>query len=520
MFLILTFIISLVTLGIIGFLAMVFDSIFIVIAGILVMSLGFSLLLKHLITKSLTNVDDLVNRINENDLTSKIGKGNSLIASSVFEKLQLALVRLKSNLKQQVKEATDISDISEKLETISEENNIAMNNISNSSELTSTNIEKQSAMLQNINNEIDKVVSTLDRTDLDMDNTVDFTTRSIVSTESGIESTKEVQEKMEETKELISETSEKVRGLEQSSKDIAELLTLISAIAEQTNMLALNASIEAARAGEHGRGFAVVAEEVRKLSNETNTVSDTINEVISGILGEISNISDSMDEETQHMNQCYGLMENNLQEFSKVKDSLRESLSKIHSTSDDVKKVKLQVQEVSKDLLESSNFAMEISSLMEETTAEVLLQNERSVEIKEIIKGLNEQSRNMLDYVASKVMEGKMLKEVYSIRNLYKKDKIDLNNVSTICKETNMDVIYITDTNGQVNICNETPSLGLNLYDVDESFPPLRDGSVEFVATPIKKRVEDDKLFKFLAISDKEGRLYQVGLSISSLLEF
>lgn len=520
MFLILTFITSLIALGIVAFLAITFDSILIVVLATLVMSLGLCLFLKHLIEKNLTSVDHLVNRILENDLTSKMEKYNSIIATSMYDKLKTTMDRLKSNFKNQVKDATDMSELGEKLESISEENNIAMKNIATSSELTSTNIEKQSAMLQNVHKEIDHVVNTLDKTDLEMDHTVDFTTKSITATENGIESTKEVQQKMAVTREMILDTSEKVKGLAQSSKDIVELLTLISAIAEQTNMLALNASIEAARAGEHGHGFAVVAEEVRKLSNETNSVSDNIDQVINGILEEVSLISNAMAEETIHMDESYHLMEKNLKEFSIVKDSLRESLSKIHATSEDVKKVNAQVKDVSKDILESSNFSMEISSLMEESTAEVLLQNERSAEIQEIIQRLNEQSSHMLDYVASKVMEGKMLKEVNHVKALFKNNKIDAQNISDISHKIHMDLLYITDTSGSVEICNDPMALGLNLYEVDKSFATLKDEGAEFVSTPIKKRVEDDQLFKFLAVSDREGRLYQVGLSMDSLLKF
>ena len=520
MFIILTFITSLIALGLIAFIGITFESVLIASLAVIVLSLVLSFLLKYLISKELTIIGDLVNRINENDLTNEIGKNNSIMASSMFQKLETTMDRLKSNFKNQVQEATNISELGEKLADISEENNIAMRNIATSSELTSSNNEKQSAMLQNVHSEIDAVVSTLSKTDLEMDNTVDFTRHSITSTENGIESTREVQKQMEITRELITQTSNQMKGLEQSSKDIADLLTLISSIAEQTNLLALNASIEAARAGEHGRGFAVVADEVRKLSTETNSVSDNIEQVIKGVLKEISLISDSMEEESSHMNESYNLMEKNLGEFSSVKDSLRESLSKINASGEDIKKVKSQVENVSNDILESSNFSMEISSLMEESTAEVLLQNERTAEIQEIIKSLNEQSSHMLDYVASKVMEGKMLKDVNIIEDLFKNNKINNNNVANYCKDINVDVIYITDTNGAVNICNETGSMGLNLYQVDDSYPPLKDGSVEYVVTPIKRRVEDDQLFKFLAISDKDQRIYQVGLSMESLLKF
>ena len=103
-------------------------------------------------------------------------------------------------------------------------------------------------------------------------------------------SIEEIKRQVTETTSVVNQatqatrvTTETVSGLSHSAQKIGEVIAMIQAIAEQTNLLALNATIEAARAGEHGKGFAVVASEVKELANQTSKATEEISTQIQGI---------------------------------------------------------------------------------------------------------------------------------------------------------------------------------------------------------------------------------------------
>ena len=126
----------------------------------------------------------------------------------------------------------------------------------------------------------------------------DLANHAAAGIEGALSAMHETVENAKSVAELIRTAGEKIMQLDQSSKKIGGIIQVIKEIADQTNLLALNAAIEAARAGEQGRGFAVVADEVRKLAESTSKATNEIAGLIGEIQGQVDSAVSEMREAT------------------------------------------------------------------------------------------------------------------------------------------------------------------------------------------------------------------------------
>jgi methyl-accepting chemotaxis protein len=214
----------------------------------------------------------------------------------------------------------------------------ASSQISSSTEEMAAGAQEQSAQATEVAGSVEEMTKTILETTKNSSNAAEYAKEAGTIANEGGKVVAETIQGMNRIAETVKKSAETVQALGKSSDEIGKIIQVINDIADQTNLLALNAAIEAARAGEQGRGFAVVADEVRKLAERTTTATKEIAAMIKQIQSDTSLAVGSMDEGTKEV-----------EKGKRLTDKAGESLQKIIKAADRVVDVVTQVAAASEE---------------------------------------------------------------------------------------------------------------------------------------------------------------------------
>jgi methyl-accepting chemotaxis protein len=168
------------------------------------------------------------------------------------------------------------------------------NTISNNTDALAAATLEQSSQAEEVASAVEELSATITQNAISSQKTSDLATENGKLAENGGNIVQETIVKMKDIASVVSASADQIEELGRASSKIGEIISVIDEIADQTNLLALNAAIEAARAGEQGRGFAVVADEVRKLAERTSDATKQISTMIIDVQKETQKAVDAM----------------------------------------------------------------------------------------------------------------------------------------------------------------------------------------------------------------------------------
>ncbi len=288
------------------------------------------------IIKSLSEGVSIADKLSNGDLTMEI------TPKSKDETGQL-LIAMKKMLDYLRKNVSEMSGIAETLATTSEELNSSAGNLSDNAQRQAASVDETSASIQELTTTFQKVSG---------------------HASSIREKSSQSLNKAKNYKTLLEQASEEMNGLSVSAEKIGDIVKVINDIADQTNLLSLNAAIEAARAGEHGRGFAVVAEAISTLATRSAESTKEIEKLITESVLRIKNGVQAVSSSSKSFDEIMNTMAENNMSINEIVLSMDEQHKgsiQIQAATDEVNQITQSVSASAEEMSATTNQLYEMA---------------------------------------------------------------------------------------------------------------------------------------------------------------
>ena len=309
-------------------------------AAILVSAAAFALSLRR-VSGTLRRVVEIARRAKGGDLT--IARGDfGVETSDDIGRMADALaemVRSQSDTLRRIRDEADATgDRAETLASLSGETNASMEEVKASIEQAASLAEANATAVEQSNAGVEEMASTAASVAKAASEGAASSVTAAEVSRKAVDRVTEVIGEIHQVADKSKETATRIGSLTESVRNISGFVTTITSIADQTNLLALNAAIEAARAGEAGRGFAVVADEVRKLAEESARSAQEVNRLIATLQAE-AGASVSVTQEAG------AIMERTLAGAEASREQLRDALSRIAQVDEAIRSIASAAEE-------------------------------------------------------------------------------------------------------------------------------------------------------------------------------